>query len=130
MTTTSKGFGLAKIGQIALMVKDLPRATRFYRDTLGMRFLFEAPGMAFFDCGGIRLMLGLPEKPEFDHPASILYYQVDDIRAAHDLLMTRGVEFIEAPRLVAPLQHADLWLAFFHDSEGNHVALMSEVPRA
>ena len=130
MTAASAGFGLARIGQIAVNVKDLPRATRFYRETLGMRFLFEAPGMAFFDCGGVRLMLALPEKPEFDHPASILYYQVEDIRAAHELLQTKGVEFIEPPRLVAPLQHADLWLAFLRDSEGNPLALMSEVRRA
>jgi len=129
MTTTPTEFGLARIGQIAVIVKDLPRATRFYRETLGMKFLFEVPGMAFFDCDGIRLMLGLPEKPEFDHPASILYYQVGDIRAAHELLVARGVEFIEPPRLVAPLQHADLWLAFFRDSEGNPLALMSEVRR-
>jgi methylmalonyl-CoA/ethylmalonyl-CoA epimerase len=130
MTSTPAGFGLARIGQIAVNVKDLSRANRFYRETLGMKFLFEAPEMVFFDCGGVRLMLALPEKPEFDHPASILYYQVEDIRAAHELLQTRGVEFIEPPRLVAPLQHADLWLAFFRDSEGNPLALMSEVRRA
>jgi len=130
MTTTPGGFGLARIGQIAVNVKDLSRATRFYRETLGMRFLFEVPGMAFFDCAGLRLMLALPEKPEFDHPASILYYQVEEIRAAHEVLAGKGVEFIEPPRLVAPLPHADLWMAFFRDSEGNPLALMSEVRRA
>jgi len=130
MTTTPKEFGLARIGQIAVNVKDLPRATRFYRETLGLKLLFEVPGMAFFDCDGLRLMLALPEKPEFDHPASILYYQVDDIRAAHEVLVRRGVAFVEPPHFVAPLEHADLWLAFLRDSEGNPVGLMSEVRRA
>jgi methylmalonyl-CoA/ethylmalonyl-CoA epimerase len=130
MTTPPGGFGLARIGQIAVNVKDLSRATQFYRETLGMRFLFEVPGMAFFDCAGLRLMLAVPEKPEFDHQASILYYQVEEIRAAHEILVGKGVEFIEPPRLVAPLPHADLWMAFFRDSEGNPLALMSEVRRA
>src|SRR6266566_4394712 len=89
MTTESR-FGLDRIGQIAVNVKDLDRATAFYRDVLGMRPLFQVPKLAFFDCGGIRLMLSLPEKPEFDHPGSILYYKVDDIKAAHAALRGRG----------------------------------------
>jgi len=62
-----------QIGQIAITVKDVERAVHFYRDALGMRFLFQAGGLAFFDCGGVRLMLSVPEKPEYNHPASILY---------------------------------------------------------
>ena len=74
---------LTQIGQIAINVDDLQRAIAFYRDTLGMRFLFQAPGgLAFFDVGGVRLMLGVAEKAEFSHPASILYYKVDDIDGA------------------------------------------------
>jgi methylmalonyl-CoA/ethylmalonyl-CoA epimerase len=85
--------------------------------------------MAFFDCGGVRLMLGLPERPEFDHPASILYYKVEDIHAAHAALAAAGVAFEGKPHLVARLADHDLWIGFFHDSEGNLLALMSEVRR-
>jgi len=121
--------GLSRIGQIAITVKDLGRAVAFYRDVLGMRLLFEAPPkLAFFDAGGVRLMLSLPEKPEFDHPASILYYVVADIQAEHEYLRRRGVVFSGHPHLVAKLPDHELWLDFFSDSEGNTLALMSEVP--
>jgi methylmalonyl-CoA/ethylmalonyl-CoA epimerase len=123
-------FGLAKIGQISVTVHDLERAIQFYRDQLGTRFLFQVPKMAFFDCGGIRLMLGMPDSPEFDHASSILYFQVGDIQAAHRTLQERGVTFVGQPHLVAQLKDHDLWLAFFKDPEGNTMALMSEVPRA
>lgn len=118
---------LNRIGQIALNVRDLTRAVNFYRDTLGMRHLFDAaPQMSFFDCGGVRLMLGIAAKPEFDHPASILYYQVADIEAAHRELTGKGVRFEDAPHLIARLPSHDLWMAFARDSEGNLFALMSE----
>jgi len=120
---------LDRIGQIAINVKDLPRAVRFYRDTLGMRFLFEVPNLAFFDCGGVRLMLGAAEKPEFDHPASVLYYKVADINAAFAALKGRDVDFIDEPHLIARMPDHDLWMVFFRDTEGNTLALMSEVPR-
>ena len=129
MTTESR-FGLDRIGQIAVNVKDLDRATAFYRDVLGMRPLFQVPKLAFFDCGGIRLMLSLPEKPELDHPGSILYYKVDDIKAAHAALRGREVRFEGEPHVVAQLPAHDLWMAFCRDSEGNLLALMSEVRRA
>lgn len=129
MGTAQAGFGLERIGQIYVTVHDLDRAVHFYRDTLGMRFLFQVPRMAFFDVSGVRLMLGLPDRPEFDHPASIIYYRVDDIQAAHAALGARGVAFITAPHLVAKLERFDLWLADFRDSEGNVLALMSELPR-
>jgi predicted enzyme related to lactoylglutathione lyase len=126
--THATEFGLSRIGQIAITVKDVKRATVFYRDTLGMKFLFEAPpGLAFFDCGGVRLMLTLAPTPELDHPPSILYYQVDDIVKAHELLASRGAVFVEKPHVVARLPDHDLWLASFRDSEGNLLALMSEV---
>ena len=118
---------LTQIGQIVVNAHDLERAVAFYRDVLGMRFLFQVPRMAFFDCGGVRLMLGLPERPEFDHPASILYYKVEDIHADHGALAAAGVAFEEKPHLVARLADHDLWIGFFRDSEGNPVALMSEV---
>ena len=121
---------LNQIGQIFVNVKDLDRAIAFYRDILGMTFLFEAPpNMAFFDCGGIRIMLGIPDRPDLDHPASIIYYRVDDIERIYETFNARGVEFIAKPHLVAPMPDYDLWLADFKDSEGNFLALMSEVPR-
>jgi catechol 2,3-dioxygenase-like lactoylglutathione lyase family enzyme len=127
MPAATEAFGLSKIGQIAVNVRDLPRAIGFYRDTLGMRFLFEVPQMAFFDCGGVRLMLGLPSGAEFDHPASILYYQVDDIQGARDTLVARGVRFTSEPHRVARMPDHELWIGFFPDSEGNVLAVMSEV---
>jgi len=120
---------LTRIAQIAINVHDLKRATMFYRDVLGLRLLFEVPNLAFFDCGGVRLMLGAAEKREFDHPGSILYYQVSDIQATHAELVRKGVKFEDAPHVVAPLGANDLWMTFCHDSEGNLLALTSEVPR-
>src|SRR6267154_6555028 len=124
------GPTLSRIGQIFVNVRDLERAIAFYRDTLGMTFLFQAPpAMAFFDCGGIRLLLGVADRPDLDHPASIIYYKVDDIERVYETFKARGVEFIVRPHLVAPMPDYDLWLADFRDSEGNLLALMSEVPR-
>jgi len=124
------GPTLNQIGQIFVNVKDLDRAIAFYRDILGMTFLFQAPpNMAFFDCGGIRLMLGIADRPDLDHPASIIYYKVADIERVYETFKARGVEFIVKPHLVAPMPTYDLWLADFKDSEGNFLALMSEVAR-
>ncbi len=117
------------IGQIAINVRDVPRAVAFYRDVLGMTFLFELPTMGFFDCGGVRLMLSKAESPEFDHPASIIYYNVDDIQQTFESLSQQGVEFVASPCLVAPMPEHDLWMAFFRDPDQNALALMSEVPR-
>ena len=117
-----------QIAQISMTAHDLPRAIAFYRDVLGLKLLFEAPPkMAFFDCGGIRLMVGVPEEKEFDHPGSVLYFKVDDIRATHAVFKERGVAFRTEPHLVAKMPDHELWMAFFHDSEGNTLALMSEV---
>ena len=121
---------LSQIGQIAVPVDDLDRAVTFYRDTLGMRFLFQVPGMAFFDCGGVRLMLALPEGAgEGKGSSSVIYYQVDDIHDAFRALSERGATIEGNPHLVAPMQDHDLWMAFFKDSEDNLFALMSEIPR-
>jgi methylmalonyl-CoA/ethylmalonyl-CoA epimerase len=128
--SATTGVLLERIGQIAVNAHDLDRALAFYRDTLGMKHLFRAGNMAFFDCGGTRLMLSLPEKPEFDHPSSILYFDVRDIQEAHRTLAERGVSFEEGPRLIARLGSHDLWMAFFRDSEGNALSLMSQVPAA
>jgi methylmalonyl-CoA/ethylmalonyl-CoA epimerase len=118
---------LSTIGQIAMPVKDLARAVAFYRDQLGMRFLFQAPpSLAFFDCGGVRLMLDVPQDKEFDHPGSPLYFKVDDIDAAYSDLKAGGVEFRDAPHLIAKMPDHELWMAFFRDGEGNTLALMCE----
>ena len=127
---TETRFGLSRIGQIAVMVSDLERAVSFYRDRLGMRFLFEVPKMAFFDVGGIRLMLGVPEREEFAHSSSIIYYDVPDLDGAYTALRDRGVEFENDPHFVADLGEKELWMAFLRDSEGNMLALMSEVHKA
>ena len=124
------GPTLNQIGQIFVNVKDLDPATAFYRDVLGMTYLFSAPpGMVFFDCCGIRIMLGVADKPELSHPASVIYYKVENIERVYETFKTAGVEFIIAPHLVAQMPTYDLWLADFRDSEGNILALMSEVPR-
>ena len=131
MTTSaaSSGIAITQIGQIAINVHDTNRALEFYRDTLGLKLLFTAGRLAFFDCGGVRLMLTPPERPEFDHPASILYFRVADIQSTHARLVQRNVKTEGEPHVVAKMPDHDLWLAEFRDSEGNIMALMSEVRR-
>ncbi len=129
MSTPEAGFGLDRIGQIAINVHDVDRAVAYYRDVLGMRFLFSAgPTMAFFDCSGVRLMLGVASESRFDHPASILYYRVDDIQAAFATLKGRGALVEREPGLTANMGSYELWIGFLRDPEGNLLALMSEVP--
>lgn len=122
------GFGLSTIGQIAVQVEDLDRAVVFYRERLGMRFLFQAPpGLAFFDAGGVRLMLSRPEGEAGG--TSVLYFRVDDISGATASLKDRGVVIVDEPHIIAKMGMYDLWMAFFRDSEGNLHGLMSEVPQ-
>lgn len=128
MTPKTATFGLSTIGQIFVRARDLERAVPFYRDTLGMPFLFQVPKMAFFQCGSTTLMLGVPETAEFDHPGSILYYLVPDIEAAHATLQQRGVAFLIAPHLVHRASDHELWMASFRDPDGNTLALMSRKP--
>jgi methylmalonyl-CoA/ethylmalonyl-CoA epimerase len=128
--TTAAGIGISRIGQIAVTAHDVERAAAFYQDALGLKLLFKAPpGLAFFDCGGVRLMLSRPEKPEFDHPSSILYFVVPDIQAAHLRMKASGVHFEDEPHMLAKMPDHDLWMTFFRDSEGNLMGLMSEVKR-
>lgn len=130
MNATTQKPGITGVGQIAINVHDLERATAFYSEVLGLAFLFKAGTMAFFDCGGVRLLLGLPDRPELDHPSSILYFKVPDIQRAHAQLVDAGVKMEAPPRLIAPMPTHDLWMAAFRDSEGNILELMSEVPRS
>lgn len=130
MNTSQANLGIKNIGQISIIVHDLPRATAFYRDTLGLPLLFTASNLAFFDCGGVRLMLGPADTLESDHPSSILYFRVSDLTAAHQRLVDLGVQIVAPPRLIAPMPTYDLWMNAFRDSEGNIMELMSEIPRA
>ena len=129
-TSTEREFGLGSIAQIAVTVKDVEGATVFYRDVLGMRFLFSAPGLSFFDCSGVRLMLSRAEQAEFDHPGSVLYFRVEDVGTAHALLKSRGVVFIDEPHVVHRAADYDLWMCFFRDPAGNPLAIMAEKPLA
>lgn len=128
MNIAATGIGVSRIGQIAINAHDVERAATFYQDALGLKLLFKAgPGLAFFDCGGVRLMLSRPEKPEFDHPSSILYFTVPDIQAAYAKMKANAVKFEDEPHLLARMPDHDLWMTFFRDSEGNLMGLMSEI---
>ena len=122
-------WGLRQVGQIRIQVTDLDRAVAFYRDALGMSFLFAYPGMAFFDLDGVRLMLVEPEDRAFGGESAI-YYRVADIGQAVQTLEARGVTFDDQPQVVHRDPAYDLWMAFFRDPDGNILALMSEVPSA
>ncbi|MBS0261746.1 MAG: VOC family protein [Planctomycetes bacterium] len=130
MTPPSPAVSLSRIGQIAINVHDVDRAAQFYEQTLGMKLLFRFPNLAFFDCSGVRLMLTRPSKPEFDHVASILYYHVADLSSVVANLEAQGVAMESPPSLVAKMPDNELWMAFFRDTEGNLLGLMSEVREA
>jgi methylmalonyl-CoA/ethylmalonyl-CoA epimerase len=128
MNETVTGIGITRLGQIAINAHDVERAAAFYQNVLGLTLLFKAPpGLAFFDCGGVRLMLSRPDKPEFDHPSSVLYFAVPDIQAAYAKLKTDGVHCEDEPHMIAKMPDHDLWMTFFRDSENNFLGLMSEV---
>ncbi len=125
----SSTLGISKLEQVAINVEDLTRATAFYRDVLQLPHLFTAGDkLAFFDCGGTRLMLSRPEKPEFDHPSSILYFKVSNIHAAYARLSDQGVHIEDAPHLIAKMGSVDLWMFFFRDTENNMLALSCDLP--
>jgi catechol 2,3-dioxygenase-like lactoylglutathione lyase family enzyme len=118
---------IRRIGQIAINTHDVGRAVAFYRDALGLEFLFRAGPLAFLMCGDVRIMLSVAESSEFDHPSSIVYFRVEDIHAARDELAARGVPFEDEPHLIAEMEDHDLWMTFFRDPDRNYLALMSEV---
>ena len=122
-------MNLNQIGQIALHADDLNRAVAFYRDTLGMRLLFQAPpGLAFFDCGGIRLMLdAVKEKDTPERLSSLIYYKVADLNATYETLVSRGVSLDSKPHLIAKMPDHELWMAFFRDPDDNIFSILSEV---
>jgi catechol 2,3-dioxygenase-like lactoylglutathione lyase family enzyme len=121
--------GLGTIGQVHVSVTDVDRAVAFYRDVLGIPFLFRVPGqpMAFFDCDGVRLYLGAPESDAF-RSRGVLYFAVEDVTEAHRVLVDRGVPFRDEPHVVHRTERSELRMAFFTDPDGNNLALMAEVP--
>lgn len=114
---------LSKIQQIALVQHDVAKAVPFYRDGLGLTLLFEVAGMAFFDAGGVRLMLTAPSAAEFDHPNSILYFDVADCAAAYAALRARGVPFDDEPHLVGKTATHEIWTCFCRDPERNLIGI-------
>lgn len=118
---------IENIGQIAIRTHDIEQSVAFYRDALGLDYLFEAGPLAFFMCGGVRIMLAVPENEDVDHPSSIVYFRVPDIHAARAELSDRGVPFDDEPHLIAKLPDHELWMTFFRDPDRNLLGLMSEV---
>lgn len=123
-------FGLDQIDQIAVPVEDLDRSMEFYRSKLGMKYLFRAGDLAFFDCAGIRLLLSRPEGDQIARHASTIYFKVQDIHQAHQTLTQRGVAFEDSPHLIADMGSYEIWMAFFRDSEHNLLAISSDIPCA
>ena len=118
----------AKVGQLLIPVDDFDHGVAFYRDTLGIPFLFSAPPqMAFFNCGGIRLLVGVMPTGEKAQRGSAIYFQVADIQAVHAELEAKGVTFRAEPHVVHRTPQSELWLSEFTDPYGNQLALMSEV---
>lgn len=130
MMAAADTLEITGILQIAVNCHDLKRATEFYRDKLGLKLLYEFPGLAFFDCGGVRLMLSKPETADLDHPTSIIYYRVADIHQATRAIADKGVKIVHEPRIIAHMPDHDLWLSYVHDTEGNPVAFMAEMKNA
>jgi methylmalonyl-CoA/ethylmalonyl-CoA epimerase len=133
MAKEAAAVHLEEIGQIAMTVANLEEAKAFYGDVLGMRFLFDAGRMAFFQCGAVRLLIGASEpgaeKRAAGMDGTILYFRVADIQDTYSTLREKRVEFVQEPHLVARMKSHDLWLAFFKDPAGNVLGLMSEQGR-
>ena len=121
---------LNRIQQIALVMHDVPKAVPFYRDGLGLTLQFEVAGMAFFDAAGVRLMLSKPSAAEYDHPNSILYFEVPDCRVAYEALKGRGVPFDNEPHLVGKTATHELWMASCRDPERNIITISEARPIA
>ena len=115
--------------QVAITTKNVPALAAFYRDVVGLKHLFDAgPNLAFFDLGGVRLMISVPSSPELDHAPSVFYYRVGDIGAVHAALKARGAREERPPGLTAKMPDHELWTSFFRDLDHNLFALMCEKP--
>ena len=118
------------VGQLSVNTHDIERSVAFYRDVIGLPFLFQYPGLAFFMCGTVRLMLSAPDKPEFDHPGCVIYFKVDDIGGAYERMKAAGAVFVDQPHVVHRAETYELWMTFLHDPDRNPLALMQEKPLA
>ena len=118
----------ATVAQLLIPVEDFDQGVAFYRDVLGLPFLFSAPPqMAFFNCGGVRLLVGVLPPGQRAQRGSTIYFQVADISTAFAALEAKGVRFMAAPHVVHRTPQSELWLAEFRDPDGNQFALLSEV---
>ncbi|MGE3961833.1 MAG: VOC family protein [Dehalococcoidia bacterium] len=124
---TAPRLKLGPLMQINMPVKEIESAVAFYRDTLGLPFLFQAGNLAFFDCGGVRLLVDVAEDEEFAHPGSILYFRVEEIHAAYEDLKARGVDFVSEPHVINRTPTSELWMAFFSDGQWNTHAIAADV---
>ncbi|QUG43170.1 VOC family protein [Psychrobacillus sp. INOP01] len=115
-----------KLGQVSVNVVNVDRAVAFYKDVVKLVLLFEMDSLAFFQCGETRLLLSRPESEEFNHPSSVLYFQVDDLNSEVSRMKDAGATFIDEPHMVAKVGETETWMAFFKDTEGNTHALMNE----
>ena len=121
----------ATVGQLMIPADDFERGLSFYRDVLGLPFLFAAPPqMAFFMCGAVRLLIGVVPQDQKAQRGSAIYFRVKDINAVFSSLSEHGVKFVAAPHVVHRTPKSELWLAEFTDPDGNQLALMSEVVSA
>lgn len=127
--STQSAVHFDQIGQIALTVTDIVRSKDFYQNTLGMKFLFDAGTMAFFQCGDIRFMIGASED-QAPRGGTLLYFKVQDIHHTHEVLKGNGVVFHQSPHLVARMPDHELWIAFLKDPDENILGVMSEIPLA
>lgn len=117
------------IGQIAIAVSDIKQAVKFYKDKLGLSLLFEVPsGMAFFECGGIRLMITEQNGDVKDHNTSVIYYRVTDIKSVAISMIERGIAFTREPQMAVKMSDHELWIGFLRDPDGNLIGIMEEVP--
>ena len=118
---------LSDIGQIAVVVSDVSKALPFYRDVLGLRFLFSAgPNLAFLQAGSVRLMLSPPEGGGQVGANSVLYFRVDDVEATQKAIVSRGAVNDTDPHLIAKMPDHELWIGFVRDPDGNLIGLMEE----
>ena len=126
----TSNINVEKIGQISIAISDLEKSVQFYQNIIGLELLFEVPsGLAFFDCGGTRLMLTTLQGEEKDHKTSVIYYQVADIHNATELLLAKGVTFERKPQLAAKMEDHDLWIGFIRDPDNNLIGIMAELPK-
>lgn len=121
------GALIKRVGQVSIPVHNIEKSVTFYKEKLGLLVLYEGENMALLECSGLRLILSLPEKAEFDHPSSIIYFEVQDIQMAYERLLEKGIAFTQKPHCIAKMENIETWMAFFRDPDGNTQAIMSEV---